>query len=192
MRLGALICMPRPPRQDFAGAVQHVYARGNAKQAIYLDDTDRRIYLSTLARVVARHEWRVLAYCLMPNHVHLLVETPRPNLGVGMQLLHGRYAQTFNARHSQPGHLFQGRFGSALVKEDGQLWMTAAYIAANPVKARLCTRPEDWRWSSHAATLGGARPPWLDVPRLLEHLAGLGADPRRTYATLVDERIAAV
>jgi REP element-mobilizing transposase RayT len=86
----------------------HVYARGNDRQAIYRDDGDRATYLRLLERVVRRQEWRVLAFCLMDNHVHLLVQTPHADLGRGMQRLHGHYAQTFNARHGRVGHLFQG------------------------------------------------------------------------------------
>src|SRR3954454_20748947 len=101
--------MPRKPRVELAGGVHHVYARGNAREDIYRDDVDRRMYLHTLGREVARWKWRCLAYCLMSNHVHLLLETPEPNLGRGMQRAHGTYARLFNRRHARVGHVFQGR-----------------------------------------------------------------------------------
>jgi putative transposase len=186
--------MPRPHRNEVEGGVHHVFARGNDRRDIYLDDLDRRVYLAMLGRVTRRQRWRCLAYCLMPNHVHLLVETPEANLGAGMQRLHGDYAQTFNERHGRVGHVFQGRYGSVLVTTDEQLWHVAAYIALNPVSAGLCRRPEEWPWSSHASTIGGrSRHEWLDVARVLSHFEGLGGDARRNYmaVTEVDGAVAA-
>ncbi|HYH91099.1 MAG TPA: transposase [Solirubrobacteraceae bacterium] len=160
--------------------MHHVYARGNAQQPIYLDDVDRLTYLGLLGRVIGLTGWCCLAYCLMDNHVHLLVETPRPNLGVGMQDLHGRYGRRFNDRHDRSGHLFQGRFGAKRVTRDVQLWATVRYIAMNPVNAGLCHRPDQWRWGS-----AGASPPWLGSQRLLEYLGAEGGDPIALYAELV-------
>src|SRR6059058_5588779 len=113
--------MARTPRQEAEAAVHHVYARGVERRKIFMDDRDRRNYVARLAAVVGRQEWRLLSFCLMPNHVHLLVETTRPNLGDGMRLLHGGYAQAFNTRHSRSGHLFGGRYGSKRAEDDGQL-----------------------------------------------------------------------
>jgi putative transposase len=176
--------MPRKPREDVEGAVHHVYARGNDRRRIYYDDVDREMYLSMLGRVVVRSRWRCLAYCLMDNHVHLLIETPRANLGAGMQRLHGLYAQTHNERHGRSGHLFQGRYGAVRMISDGQLCTAAAYIARNPVEAGICDRPGQWRWSSHVAVLGRASRSWLDVERLLEYFGAMGGDPRRRYCDL--------
>jgi REP-associated tyrosine transposase len=144
-----------------------VYARGNDRQPIFVDDLDRRAYVDLLGSVIPRMGWRCLSYCLMPNHVHLLVETPEANLGRGMCLLQGRYARRFNHRHDRIGHVFQRRYGSVRVLDDAQLWMVIAYIARNPVTADLCATAEDWRWGSHGAIVdGNARQGWLDVPRL--------------------------
>ena len=175
----------RKPRVELAGGVQHVFARGNGRQDIYLDDVDRHSYLFLLGRVVAKQQWRCLAFCLMDNHVHLLIETPIANLGVGMRSLHGVFAQQFNARHGRSGHLFQGRYGSVLMRSDGQVWTVAAYIARNPVTAGLCARPDDWPWSSHRAIAGGAAMPWLDHERLLSYYDALGGEPHRRYLQAV-------
>jgi putative transposase len=121
----------------------------------------------------------------MDNHVHLLVETPEPNLSSGMQRLHGHYARSFNERHGRCGHVFQGRFGSVLVRTQPQFWTVVSYIVRNPVEAGFCERPELWRWSSHAATLdSGTAPPWLSVSGLLRYFDGVGDRPRRRYAEL--------
>jgi REP element-mobilizing transposase RayT len=163
----------RQPREDEEGGFHHVFARGNRRQPIFLDEVDRRIYLSMLGRAVERWSWRCLAYCLMDNHVHLLLETPGRNLGKGMQRLHSVFAQTHNARHGLVGHLFQGRYGAVRVTTDAQLWAVAEYIARNPVEAGLCERPEDFAWSSRGAVAVGRTPGWLDAARLQEFLAAV-------------------
>jgi putative transposase len=177
--------MPRKPREEFAGAVHHAFARGNAKGDIYRDDQDRLRYLALLGHVVGRKEWRCLAYCLMDNHVHLLVETPKANLGTGIQLLHGLYAQSFNKRHRRSGHVFQGRFGGVRVGSDEQLLQVARYIARNPVEGGLCGEPDAWPWSSHATALDRRGPVWLDTTRLLDFFGAAGGDARRRYADFV-------
>jgi putative transposase len=132
--------MPRKPREDVAGAIQHVYARGNNQRRIFLDDLDRRRYLTLLAHVVRAKRWLCLAYCLMNNHVHLLIETPEANLGAGMQLLHGMYGQTHHRRHGTTGHVFQGRFGARRVSTDEQLLMTVRTSRATPSKPASARR----------------------------------------------------
>ena len=167
--------MPRPPRELKPGGIYHVTARGNRKQRIFLADDDRRFFLTLLDRIAARLRWICHAYCLMENHYHLLVETPGADLSTGLQLLNGRYAQTFNARYSLTGHLFQGRFHSVVVRTDEHLFELTRYLALNPVRAGLCARPEQWPWSSYRAVIGATpEPPFLKVDRLLEFF---GAHP---------------
>ena len=167
-----------------------MFARGNDKRLIYLDDRDRRIYLAELAVEVERRGWLCMAYCLMPNHVHLLLETPEPNLAPGMQRLHGDYALLFNRRYRRSGHLFQGRYGSKRVRTDGQLMTLVEYLAANPVKAELSVTPSEYVWGSVAATVGAvAAPPWLATERLLGLVGGIGGGTaERRYAELVSAR----
>jgi putative transposase len=177
--------MPRRPRQETSEAVLHVSARGNGRQDIFLDDADRERYLLLLGRTVAYARWRCLAYCLMTNHVHLLLETPEANLGFGMHRFHGRYAQMFNRRHRRDGHLFQGRYNAAPLRNEAHLWTTVAYIARNPVRAGLSADAGSWRWSSHGAVRRGRAPAWLDHTRLLEYFDALGGDPRVRYAEAI-------
>jgi REP element-mobilizing transposase RayT len=180
--------MPRRARLEVAPGVHHVYARGNDKQAIWADDVDRERYVGLLRRVTLRLRWRCLAYCLMPNHVHLLVETTEPNLGLGMGRIQGPYAQGYNERHDRTGHLFGGRYGAKRVTTDAQLWVNAAYIALNPVKAGLCRAAEDWRWSSHAATAKGVAPSWMDDTALMTYFSAAGGEPRQRYRAFVEGR----
>lgn len=164
-----------------------MFARGNGRRAIYLRRVDRLRYLALLAAVVERFGWRCLAYCLMRNHVHLLIETPHANLARGMQTLHGRYAQGFNQRYRQTGHLFEGRYGSVRIEGDGQLWMAARYIAMNPVDAGVCARPEDYEWSSYRAVVRNHAPAFLATDQLLSYFKASGGDPMRRYRELVLE-----
>jgi putative transposase len=181
--------MARKPREEEAGAIHHVTARGVARRALFHDDLDRVRYLRLLGVVVVARGWRCLSYCLMDNHVHLLIETPSPNLALGMQRAHGDYARSFNQRHGLTGHVFQGRYHPVRVRSDSQLWAAAAYIADNPVEAGLCERAEDWRWSSHAASLGRPGPHWLDAARLRERLRAFGApDPSAALAAAIADR----
>jgi REP element-mobilizing transposase RayT len=178
--------MARRPRTELAGGIHHVYVRGAVRQTIYLDDLDRHWYLGKLARVIRWMSWSCLSYCLMGNHMHLLIETPEPNLGAGMQRLHGAFAQAFNRRHAKAGHVFGSRYEAKPVETDAQLWATVRYIVQNPVAAGLCATPEAWAWSSHAAVLDVGASPCLDRPRLLSYFASQGGDPRRRYLEYIE------
>ena len=98
--------MARKIRLEYAGAVYHVMARGNQGRRIYADDPDRKRWLETLAEGCEQTGWRIHAYVLMPNHYHLLAETPEANLVAGMKWLQSTYTQRYNARHKVFGHLF--------------------------------------------------------------------------------------
>lgn len=146
--------MARPLRIEFAGALYHVTARGNAQQDIYADDGDRRQFLVLLAHMVNRLDWYCHAYCLMGNHYHLLVETATPTLSKGMKFLNGTYTQYSNRRHQRVGHVFQGRYKAVLVQKESYLLELARYIALNPVRAQMVRSAKDWPWSSYRATAG--------------------------------------
>ena len=145
--------MARALRELVAGGVYHAVARGNRGSPIFGDDEDCVQYLTLLGRVTRRFRWALLAYCLMGNHVHLLVETPEPNLSAGMQWLHGKYGRYFNDRYELFGHVFQGRYKAIRQQRDEQLWHVLRYIALNPVEAGMCLRPRDYQWSSYRAAL---------------------------------------
>jgi REP element-mobilizing transposase RayT len=148
-----------------------VIARGVDRRRIFVDDEDYETYVGLLAAVVKRQGWHLLAYCLMPNHVHLLIETPTTNLGNGIQWLHGRYASAFNRRHGRKGHLFETRYLSPFVADEEAVARTAAYIVANPLAASLSRSAGDWPWGSHAQVMRGDHvPAWIAHDRLQEHL----------------------
>lgn len=155
----------RVPRAFVAGGVYHVYSRGSNRQAIF--DSDRIDFFGCLHRVIERHDLSCLAYCLMSNHYHLMLETRDGGLSQAMRALNGRYATRFNRRYERDAHLFKNRFGATPQLTQSQLLWTLRYIAMNPVENGLCGSPDDWRWSSYRASAGIEPPPsFLDVNRL--------------------------
>ena len=183
--------MARPVRVEFAGAVYHVMARGNERKAIYRDGQDRGRFLETLAEMVERYGVSLHAYCLMDNHYHLLLETPRANLSRAVGWLQVTYTVRFNRRHRRSGHLFQGRFKAQVVEADTYAQGLVEYIHLNPVRPRRKGQPiaadraaalGAYRWSSHRvyAGLERKRPAWL----CQQWLRYWGAEPstaRRQY-----------
>mgnify|MGYP000901340687 CR=1 FL=1 len=162
--------MARPLRLEYPGAVYHVTSRGNARQDIVVDDRDRALFLEKLAHVIDRFGWHCHAYCLMDNHYHLLVETPRPTLSRGMRQLNGTYTQAVNRRHQRVGHLFQGRFTAILVEKEAHLLELCRYVVLNPVRAQAVSHPRHWAWSSYRATAGeGPGLGWLTTDWILAH-----------------------
>ena len=154
-----------------------------------MDDEDYERYLRLLAGAVRRYRWLCLSYCLMPNHVHLVIETPEPNLGVGMRWFHGEVGRAFNDRHDRVGHLFERRFWSDRIRDDDQLVIVTGYVVLNPVAGGLCERPEDWDWGSHAHLTNGHTPEWLAYGDLLGRLDGI-AGPC-CYDDVVEARLRA-
>lgn len=180
--------MARPLRLSFPGAVYHVTSRGNARHDIVADDRDRSQWLSLLAHVVDRYGWLCHAYCLMDNHYHLVIETPKPNLSIGMRQLNGRYTQAYNRRHEQVGHVFQGRFTAILVEKDAHLLELCRYVVLNPVRAKIVSHPRLWVWSSYRATVGETKAPgWLTTDWILSQFGQRGGPAQARYRTFVAE-----
>ncbi|MES1949175.1 hypothetical protein C84B14_17598 [Salinisphaera sp. C84B14] len=178
--------MARPIRIEFAGALYHVTSRGDRREAIYEDDTDRARFLEILGQVVQDFNWVCHAYCLMTNHYHLVIETPDANLSRGMRQLNGVYAQYSNRRHRRTGHLFQGRFKGILVDGDSYLLELSRYVVLNPVRAGMVTRPGAWPWSSYATMMGIVRSPaWLETDGLLAAFGKRRRVARQRYKAFV-------
>jgi REP element-mobilizing transposase RayT len=187
--------MSRPLRIEFPGAVYHVTSRGDRREPIYRDDEDRETHLAIIAQAMARFDAQVLAYCLMGNHYHLVLQTRQANLSRLMRHVNGVYTQAFNRRHAQGGHLFQGRFKAIVVDRDAYLVALCRYVERNPVAAGLVAVAREWRWSSCRAHIGEEGvPAWLDSDGLYGHLLGRPVETvtdrrkaMRRYAGLVDE-----
>ncbi len=182
--------MARPLRVEFDGALYHVTSRGNAREAIFDDNGDRKAFLEILGKVVNRFNWLCHAYCLMNNHYHLVIETPQANLSKGMRQLNGIYTQVYNRRHRTVGHVFQGRYKAILVQKESHLLEVCRYVVLNPVRAKATQRAEQWNWSSYRATAGfGKRPSWLTVDWLLSQFGKRKYPAARHYRRFVREGI---
>ena len=141
--------MSRALRIEYAGALYHVTSRGDRREDIYEDDVDRQAFMELLEDVCNSYNWDCHAYCLMSNHYHLLLETPDANLSKGMRQLNGVYSQKYNVRHKKVGHVFQGRYTAILVEKESYLLELSRYIVLNPVRAKIVSKPNDWRWSNY-------------------------------------------
>jgi REP element-mobilizing transposase RayT len=176
--------MPRRPRLQAPEAIYHLTSRGTEGRDIFLDDLDRRRFLSVLEKVVLERSWLCGAYCLMTNHFHLLVQTPNADLAVGMHQLNSAHANYFNRRHDHVGHLFQSRYASEVIVRESHLLEVCRYIVLNPVRAGLCRRPGWWPWSSYRATAGYVSPPnFLAVGWVLGQF---GTTPRQAALRYVE------
>ncbi|HLW93147.1 MAG TPA: transposase [Roseiarcus sp.] len=174
--------MARIARFVAPGLPHHVTQRGNRRQTVFFSDADYELYRDLLASQCRKHGVAVWSYCLMPNHVHLiLVPTRAEAMGRALGEAHRRYSAAINARLRVTGHLFQARYGSAAMDED-HLMAAARYVALNPVRARLVGRAQDWRWSSVRAHLSGGDDGLVSVAPLLERCGGRFSDLIETAA----------
>jgi REP element-mobilizing transposase RayT len=143
--------------------------RGVDRRNIFLDDTDRKIFVHRMGVTTLAMGWRLFAFVLMSNHYHLVFETPESNLSRGMQQLESDYARIFNRRHDRAGALVQSRFKSEQIDSERYLLEAVRYTVLNPVRAGMVEEPSAWRWSSYRATAGlSSVPTWLDIQAILD------------------------
>jgi len=186
--------MPRQPRIEFPGALYHVVTRGEARRQIFHDDGHYERLTRGLKDEVTRSGWKVLAFCWMPNHIHLLLQTPEPNLSRGMQHWLSGYANWYAKRHRRVGHLFQGRYKAFLVEDAGYFWNLSRYIHLNPCSGArpLAATPELWKHSSYAGyARKSGRADWIEYDDLHAYwiAANGGKDPVAAYRRYVKEGI---
>lgn len=197
--------MARKQRIEFEGALYHVLARGNQRQEIFRSNRDFARYLGLLLKYKERHRFSLFSYALMPNHVHLLIETAQMPLSKIIQGLNQSYTMYFNRKYETVGHLFQGRYKAILCDRDEYLLTLIKYIHLNPVRAKAAELPGDFPWSSHNAYINKASNSGLvdtgpvlrlfsereptAIKRYLEFMnTGPAADRKEIYGT-VDQRL---
>jgi len=183
--------MARALRLEYPGAIYHAMARGNERKAVFRDDVDRLRFGEKLEESSEIFHIRLYAYCLMPNHWHLLLETPRGNLSAFMQQFNTSYPAYFNARHRRAGHLYASRYNAKLVEGDDYLLALTRYVHLNPVNTRATRSVEfaerrnllrKYRWSSYRGYAGLGKPQgWIDYDPLLE-LVGQGRGKKKALA----------
>lgn len=175
-------------RVDFAGALHHLYQRGNEKQDIFRDDDDRGFFLGYLAKLKQECGFKLHALCLMSNHFHWLIETGPVALAKVMHRFETAYAMRFNAKYERAGHLFQGPYKAKLCTRDGYYLRLLRYIHRNPVRARLVPRCADWRWSGHAALASG-RSGLIDTELALSFFGANLTDACSAYRAYADDAV---
>ena len=181
--------MPRKPRLHYPGALYHVILRGNARQDIFFDDRDRyRLYL-LLQEGVERFGHRILAFCLMTNHIHLAIQVGNVPLSRILQNLSFRYTRWVNWRQGRVGHLFQGRYKAFVVDDEAYLLELVAYLHLNPVRSGLVKDAADYPWSSHRAYLGRELLPWLETDSVLGQFSRKTSRARVLFAEFVAGKI---
>ena len=178
--------MSRPLRIEYPGAWYHVMNRGAGRRVICPTNAERAYFLALLGDLQNTFGVQTHAYCLMDNHYHLLLHTPRGNLSAAMRYLNGVYTQHHNRYQGKDGALFRGRYKAVLVDVDSYLAQLSRYIHLNPVEARMVRKPEQYRWSSYRAYLGETQvPDWLHVQPTLGLFGQRAA--HRHYQAFVNE-----
>ena len=179
--------MARKPRLHVTGGLYHVILRGNARQDIFFNAQDRRVFYELMAEGVQRFGYRVHAFCLMTNHLHLALQCSEQPLSIGMQNLAFRYTRHVNARRGRVGHLFEGRFKAYLVDQDRYGLALVRYIHLNPVRARMVQKPGAYAYSSHRAYLAQEHLPWLSTDWVLGQFGARAGFARRAFARFIEQ-----
>lgn len=182
--------MSRGAREKCGNSIYHISSRGNNKQSIFLDDEDRHEYLARLRRYKERYKMHIYAYCLMSNHIHLLVYDNDQDISRFMQGLNLSYALYFNKKYQRCGHLFQERYHSVIIKNDAQLMYASRYIHLNPVKAKIVKKSEAYSWSSYKIyETGQDKDHIVSTGTLLGILSNDAKKARRKYCAYVNSQI---
>jgi len=178
--------MSRPIRIAYPGAWYHVMNRGRRAEDVFIDKHDYKAFVELLEETSEAWNIRIAAYCLMPNHYHMLVHTPEGNISRAMRHVNGIYTQRFNSRHQLDGQLFRGRYKSILVNGDSYLLKLVRYIHRNPLKAGVVEALNAYPWSSHKAYLSVAgKWGWMYKNFILDLLTGEKKAQIRTYRRFV-------
>lgn len=149
--------MTNPKREWYEGAVYHITARGNHRNDIFRDEEDFQVYLTLLEEAIffyGDYNYKLISYCLMDNHVHLMIKTDKNPLGILISRIHSIYTKYFNKKYNYIGHLFQDKYHSEIIEDDVQMLETSRYIHLNPVKAKMVDIPEEYKWSSYNMLIG--------------------------------------
>ena len=181
--------MPPRPR-DIAPGPRHVWVNATGNERYYIDTDDRSTWVRLLASVLARFDWKCLAFCQLSTHVHFIVDVPDTSLPLGMKQLNMAYSKEFNGRHNRVGQFVRRRYGSRRIVEGRDLVATYAYVVLNPVRAGMCPRPEDWRWSSYGTTLRISKDfPFVDGSLAVLEAGGSTEALRETIDARARERV---
>jgi REP-associated tyrosine transposase len=174
-------------REQVVGGFYHVTVRGARQLPIFFDDRDRTLFLRLLKRTVRKFAWRCYAWCLMDNHFHLLIELTRVSLSNGMFTLNYAFACWLNRRYGYRGHAFDRRFSATCIETTPHLLEASRYIVLNPVRARICERPEEYAWSSYRGLIGLEPPLFREVDWVLAQFGRTRERAVENYIEFVED-----
>ena len=183
--------MGRSPRLFVPGFAHHIVQRGHNHNAVFVEESDYSIYLDNLIEWKAHYDVGVYAYCLMTNHVHLILapRTEGDAISRVMRRLSARQGRWVNRLEERIGTIWSGRFKSSVIDTDSYLLACLRYVELNPVRAGMVDQPEDYRWSSYAQRVGLCDNIWIDNDPVTDSLGNTAATRRRAYARYVRENV---
>ena len=181
--------MPRKKHEWYEGAKLHVIARGNRRSDIFKDENDYKIYLNCLNEAMEyyKNKYKIIAYALMTNHIHIIIETSDKDVSDLIKRAHGIYALKFNKKYSYIGHLFQDRYKGIVIKNDSHLMVVSRYVHLNPVKANIVEKPEQYKWSSFSTYIGKANQKIVSTETILNYFKSNERYKRFVEISLPDE-----
>lgn len=153
----------------YPGAIYHITSRGNHRNDIFRDEEDYLVYLTILREALERYNGNLYCYCLMTNHVHLVIETSDIKVSEIMRRINLFYTKYFNNKYNLIGHLFQGRYFAELVEEDKYILEVSRYVHLNPIKANMVKKPEEYQWSSYAMYIGKEKEKLISSEKILSY-----------------------
>ncbi|KZL88578.1 transposase [Clostridium magnum] len=178
--------MPTKKREWYPYASYHITARGNHRNDIFKDKEDFIYYLTLIKEAVEYYiydKYEIISYCLMDNHVHILIKTGERHLGQFIGKINSKYAKYYNKKYNYIGHLFQDRYFSELIESDAQMLETSKYIHLNPVRAKMVEKPEDYEWSSYPMYIGNKKENLICSSYLLSYF---NSENRELYKKYVE------
>jgi REP element-mobilizing transposase RayT len=181
--------MPRKKHEWYIGAILHVVARGNHRSDIFRDETDYELYLNYIKDAMEYYEnkYYIIAYILMTNHVHIIIETTDLDISDFIKRIHSRYAWNFNKKYNYIGHLFQDRYRSELIEDDNYMLQVSRYVHLNSVRAKMVEKPEDYKWSSYMTYIGEKEEKLITSKKVLSYFKN--GKEKELYRNFVESAI---
>lgn len=179
--------MARKPRPWYPGAALHITARGNRRAPIFFETQDYLKYFEILEDVREKQPFTLHSYCLMTNHLHLLLETPENYIPIIIQKIHTLYAIYLNKKLDVTGHVFQGRYDSRIILSQKSFQAVSRYIHRNPLEANMVKKAEDYPWSSYSAYLNNKEDPHIDRTKILSFFPDPAHETYREFVEKEDE-----
>lgn len=182
--------MPTKRRQWYPGASYHVTARGNHKNNIFNNKEDFIYYLGLIKETLQYYiddEYEILSYCLMTNHVHMMIKVKEKPLGPFIGRINSKYAKYYNKKYDYIGHLFQDRYFSEVIKSDYQILQTSKYIHLNPVRAKMVEMPENYKWSTYAMYIGKEKEEIICSNMILSYFNDKNRELYKIYVESVED-----